>query len=54
MPERFWDFPVVMMVRKRVRARTSGEMPPMREVHPIAGLFHDVQRFVRRAVFGGR
>jgi len=54
MPERLWDFPIVMTLRERVRARTPGEVTPMREVHPIAGLFHDVQRFIRRTVFGGR
>jgi len=53
MPERLWDFPVVMTLRERVRARTPGEVPSIREEHPLMGLTHDVQRLVRRRVFGG-
>ena len=54
VPERFWDFPIVTTFRERVRARTPGEFPAIREEHPFMGLFHDVQRLVRRTVFGGR
>jgi len=54
MPERLWDFPILTMFRERVRARTLGELPVIREEHPLVGLMHDVQRLVRRRVFGGR
>lgn len=54
MPERIWDFPVITNIRERIRSRTPGEIPPMTGEHPIAGLVHDIQRFVRRRIFGGR
>jgi len=51
---RIWDFPLVTSLRETLRARTPGELPPMREEHPVIGLVHDVQRLVRRRIFGGR
>lgn len=51
---RLWDWPLVTKLRERIRARTPGELPPMTTEHPIIGLWHDVQRWFRRKVFGGR
>jgi hypothetical protein len=51
---RIWNFPIVTALRERIRARTPGELPPIREEHPFMGLIHDVQRLARRKVFGGR
>jgi len=50
MAERIWDFPVVTRLRERIRARTPGELPEMREEHPIVGLWHDIQRLVNNGV----
>lgn len=54
MPERLWDFPVLTSTRERIRKMTSGSLPPMKQEHPVAGLWHDIQRLVRRRVFGGQ
>jgi hypothetical protein len=54
MAERIWGFPIVTTLRERIRARTPGVLPEMREEHPVVGLFHDIQRLVRRRAFGGR
>ena len=54
MAERIWDFPIMTSLRGRIRARTPGVLPEMREEHPVMGLIHDIQRLVRRRVFGGR
>jgi len=54
MSKRVWDYPVITALRERIRARTPGTVPPMTTEHPVIGLVHDVQRLVRRRVFGGR
>jgi hypothetical protein len=51
MDDRLWDYPIVTALRERIRARTPGTIPPMREEHPIIGLGHDITRWVRRRVF---
>lgn len=51
MMERFWDYPIVMSLRERIRARTPGDIPPIREEHPVIGLWHDTTRWVRRKMF---
>jgi len=54
MSKRLWDYPLVTRLRERIRKRTPGTLPPMREEHPVIGLLHDVQRLLRRRIFGGR
>ena len=54
MAERIWDFPNMTSLRERMRARTPGVLPEIRKEHPVMGLIHDVQRLVRRRIFGGR
>jgi len=49
---RIWDYPVINAVRDVVRKHTPGEIPPKKEEHPIIGLLHDIQRFVRRRFLG--
>jgi hypothetical protein len=53
MVERVWNFPIVTSLRETIRARTPGGAPPLTEDHPIVGLAHDVQRLIRRRIFGG-
>jgi len=48
---RYWDYPLVTSLREKVRARTPGTIPPMREDHPVIGLWHDITRWARRKIF---
>ena len=54
MADRIWDWPIVTALREMIRARTPGTLPPMRTEHPVIGLVHDIQRLIRRRIFGGR
>ena len=49
-----WSYPIITALRKRIRTRTLGKLPPMTTQHPVIGLIHDIQRLVRRRVLGGR
>jgi len=49
-----WEWPIIKALREYIRSRTPGTLPPMREEHPLIGLIHDIQRLVRRRIFGGR
>mgnify|MGYP000279966576 CR=1 FL=1 len=49
-----WDWPIVTTLRKMIRDRTPGTLPPLTAEHPVIGLVHDIQRLVRRRIFGGR
>ena len=52
--KRVWSYPIITRLRERIRARTPGELPPMTTKHPVVGLLHDIQRLLRRRIFGGR
>ena len=41
---------IIKRVREEIRRRTPGEVPVMRNEHPVIGLVHDIQRLVRRRV----
>jgi len=43
---------IIKRVRERIRSITPGELPPMRETHPIMGLINDVRRLIRRKLLG--
>ena len=51
---RVWEYPLITRLRQRIREMTPGEIPPMKTEHPVAGLLHDIQRYVRRRIFQGR
>lgn len=41
---------LIERARRKIRELTPGGLPTMQTRHPVLGLVHDIQRFVRRKI----